>query len=132
MDKTELNEDNASDIYESLSELKGSALKVAQMLSMDKNLLPQALFRTNAFALGDISAEKDSDGILRRARAFKNYRLWDPWFKKMAAENYGFDLSQARVETGRILLSRPDGTYSTLYQLQLLEGRKSTQRVMPS
>ncbi|RYY32800.1 MAG: AarF/ABC1/UbiB kinase family protein [Sphingobacteriaceae bacterium] len=41
-DKTELNEDNAADIYQSLSELKGSALKVAQMLSMDKNLLPQA------------------------------------------------------------------------------------------
>lgn len=42
LDKTELNEDNAADIYESLSELKGSALKVAQMLSMDKNLLPKA------------------------------------------------------------------------------------------
>jgi predicted unusual protein kinase regulating ubiquinone biosynthesis (AarF/ABC1/UbiB family) len=42
LDRTELNEDNAADIYESLSELKGSALKVAQMLSMDKNLLPQA------------------------------------------------------------------------------------------
>lgn len=42
LDKTELNEDNAADIYESLSELKGSALKVAQMLSMDKNLLPTA------------------------------------------------------------------------------------------
>src|SRR6195952_832571 len=38
----ELNSDNAADIYESLSELKGSALKVAQMLSMDKNLLPKA------------------------------------------------------------------------------------------
>ncbi|CAM3773162.1 AarF/ABC1/UbiB kinase family protein [Mucilaginibacter galii] len=42
MDRTELNEDNAADIYESLSELKGSALKVAQMLSMDKNILPKA------------------------------------------------------------------------------------------
>jgi predicted unusual protein kinase regulating ubiquinone biosynthesis (AarF/ABC1/UbiB family) len=42
LDRTELNEDNAADIYRSLSELKGSALKVAQMLSMDKNLLPQA------------------------------------------------------------------------------------------
>jgi len=42
LDKSELNEDNATDIYKSLSELKGSALKVAQMLSMDKNLLPQA------------------------------------------------------------------------------------------
>ena len=35
LDKTELNENNAADIYESLSELKGSALKVAQMLSME-------------------------------------------------------------------------------------------------
>jgi predicted unusual protein kinase regulating ubiquinone biosynthesis (AarF/ABC1/UbiB family) len=42
MDRSKLNEDNASDIYESLSELKGSALKVAQMLSMDKNILPTA------------------------------------------------------------------------------------------
>jgi predicted unusual protein kinase regulating ubiquinone biosynthesis (AarF/ABC1/UbiB family) len=42
LDRTELNEDNAADIYNSLSELKGSALKVAQMLSMDKNILPKA------------------------------------------------------------------------------------------
>lgn len=40
--RDELHEDNANDIYNSLSELKGSALKVAQMLSMDKNLLPSA------------------------------------------------------------------------------------------
>lgn len=40
--KDELNEDNASDIYKSLSELKGSALKIAQMLSMDKNILPKS------------------------------------------------------------------------------------------
>ncbi len=40
--KDQLHNDNATDIYNSLSELKGSALKVAQMLSMDKNLLPTA------------------------------------------------------------------------------------------
>jgi predicted unusual protein kinase regulating ubiquinone biosynthesis (AarF/ABC1/UbiB family) len=40
--KEELNNDNAQDIYQSLSELKGSALKVAQMLSMDKSILPKA------------------------------------------------------------------------------------------
>lgn len=40
--RDELHEENAKDIYNSLSELKGSALKVAQMLSMDKNLLPAA------------------------------------------------------------------------------------------
>ncbi|WP_443946455.1 ABC1 kinase family protein [Pedobacter sp. AW1-32] len=42
LDRTELNEDNATDIYNSLSELKGSALKIAQMLSMDKNILPKS------------------------------------------------------------------------------------------
>jgi predicted unusual protein kinase regulating ubiquinone biosynthesis (AarF/ABC1/UbiB family) len=42
LSRDELNEDNASDIYNSLSELKGSALKITQMLSMDKNILPRA------------------------------------------------------------------------------------------
>jgi len=42
MDRSELNEDNATDIYKSLSELKGSALKIAQMLSMDKNIMPKS------------------------------------------------------------------------------------------
>ena len=37
-----LDEDNAKDIYNSLKTLKGSALKVAQILSMEKNLLPKA------------------------------------------------------------------------------------------
>jgi predicted unusual protein kinase regulating ubiquinone biosynthesis (AarF/ABC1/UbiB family) len=49
-----LHEDNARDIYNSLSELKGSALKVAQMLSMDKNLLPAAY--QQKFAMAQYSA----------------------------------------------------------------------------
>lgn len=40
--KDTLDRENAEDIYASLSELKGSALKVAQMLSMEKNILPIA------------------------------------------------------------------------------------------
>lgn len=53
-DKETLHESNAEDIYDSLSQLKGSALKVAQMLSMDKNLLPRAY--TQKFALSQYSA----------------------------------------------------------------------------
>jgi predicted unusual protein kinase regulating ubiquinone biosynthesis (AarF/ABC1/UbiB family) len=34
--RDKLDEDNAEDIYDGLKTLKGSALKVAQMLSMDK------------------------------------------------------------------------------------------------
>lgn len=41
LSKDQLHSDNASDIYDSLSELKGSALKVAQMLSMDRGMLPK-------------------------------------------------------------------------------------------
>jgi ATP-binding cassette, subfamily B, bacterial MsbA len=38
------------------------------------------------------------------------------------------------VEIGRHdeLLARPDGTYATLYQLQLLEGRRAERRMVPS
>ncbi len=36
----ELHKKNAQDIYDSLAELKGSALKVAQMLSLDNHALP--------------------------------------------------------------------------------------------
>jgi predicted unusual protein kinase regulating ubiquinone biosynthesis (AarF/ABC1/UbiB family) len=42
LSKETLHEDNAEDIYASLSKLKGSALKVAQMMSMDNQVLPKA------------------------------------------------------------------------------------------
>jgi predicted unusual protein kinase regulating ubiquinone biosynthesis (AarF/ABC1/UbiB family) len=54
LSRDELHKDNAEDIYNSLSELKGSALKVAQMLSMDKSLLPQAY--QDKFAMAQYSA----------------------------------------------------------------------------
>ena len=40
--KQDLDEANASDIYDTLSEMKGGALKAAQIMSMDRNFLPQA------------------------------------------------------------------------------------------
>ena len=52
--KDELHENNANDVYNALSELKGSALKVAQMLSMEKNVLPRQY--TNKFQMAQYSA----------------------------------------------------------------------------
>ena len=52
--KDALHRDNAEDIYASLSELKGSALKVAQMMSMEKHLLPKAY--SDKFAMSQYSA----------------------------------------------------------------------------
>ncbi|WP_339696247.1 AarF/ABC1/UbiB kinase family protein [uncultured Roseivirga sp.] len=54
LSKDQLHEDNARDIYNSLSELKGSALKVAQMMSMDKNMLPTAY--QDKFSMAQYSA----------------------------------------------------------------------------
>ena len=54
LDKEQLHEENAKDIYDSLSVLKGSALKVTQMLSMDRGMLPRAYRDT--FAMAQYSA----------------------------------------------------------------------------
>lgn len=54
-----LNANNAEDIYNSLKNLKGSALKFAQMLSMERNFLPQAYvekFSLSQFSVPPLSA----------------------------------------------------------------------------
>jgi predicted unusual protein kinase regulating ubiquinone biosynthesis (AarF/ABC1/UbiB family) len=54
LSKETLHADNAEDIYASLSELKGSALKVAQMMSMDNAVLPKAY--QDKFSMAQYSA----------------------------------------------------------------------------
>jgi class 3 adenylate cyclase/CHASE2 domain-containing sensor protein len=71
-----------------------------------RTMLP-ALFRTNAIALGDVSADADKDAILRRARAFRYYRKWHPAFQQVEADpELGVDLTQARIERDQIVLVR--------------------------
>ncbi len=67
--KDELNESNAADIYDGLKSLKGSALKVAQMLSMEKNLLPRAY--VERFSLSQFSVPPLSAPLVRKT--FKKY-----------------------------------------------------------
>ena len=67
--KEELNQDNAEDIYDGLKNLKGSALKVAQMLSMEKNLLPNAY--VEKFSLAQFSVPPLSPPLVRKT--FKKY-----------------------------------------------------------
>lgn len=64
LSRDELNEDNATDIYKSLSELKGSALKIAQMLSMDKNILPKSY--VNKFSQSQYNAPPLSGPLIVR------------------------------------------------------------------
>ncbi len=67
--RDELDNDNASDIYDGLKSLKGSALKVAQMLSMEKNLMPAAY--VEKFSLAQFSVPPLSAPLVRRT--FKKY-----------------------------------------------------------
>ena len=64
-----LDQDNAEDIYDGLKSLKGSALKVAQMLSMEKNLLPRAY--VEKFSLSQFSVPPLSAPLVRKT--FKKY-----------------------------------------------------------
>jgi len=67
--KDELNESNAEDIYDSLKNLKGSALKVAQMLSMEKNIMPKAY--VEKFSLAQFQVPPLSAPLVRKT--FKKY-----------------------------------------------------------
>ena len=67
--KANLDESNASDIYDGLKTLKGSALKVAQMLSMEKNILPRAY--VEKFSLSQFSVPPLSPPLV--LKTFKKY-----------------------------------------------------------
>ncbi|WP_298224543.1 AarF/UbiB family protein [Flavobacterium sp.] len=69
LSKDKLNENNAGDIYDGLQNLKGSALKVAQMLSMDKSIMPQAY--VDKFSLSQFSVPPLSAPLVRKT--FKKY-----------------------------------------------------------
>jgi len=73
-DKDKLNANNAKDIYDGLKELKGSALKVAQMLSMEKNLMPQAY--VEQFSLAQFSVPPLSGALVKKT--IRKYLGSDP------------------------------------------------------
>lgn len=67
--RANLNKSNAGDIYDSLSNLKGSTLKVAQMLSMEKGILPEEY--VEKFSLAQFSVPPLSAPLVRKT--FRKY-----------------------------------------------------------
>ena len=67
--KESLNQSNAEDIYDGLKQMKGSALKVAQMLSMEKSILPRAY--VEKFSLSQFSVPPLSAPLV--IKTFKSY-----------------------------------------------------------
>ena len=67
--RQKLDRANAGDIYDGLKNLKGSALKVAQMLSMEKNIMPEAY--VEKFSLSQFSVPPLSPALV--VKTFRQY-----------------------------------------------------------
>ncbi|MCB0383021.1 MAG: AarF/ABC1/UbiB kinase family protein [Psychroserpens sp.] len=99
--KDRLNENNASDIYDGLKQLKGSALKVAQMLSMEKSIMPQAY--VEKFSLAQFSVPPLSPPLVMKT--FKKY------FGKLPNELYDtFNATSVNAASiGQVHVATKDG-----------------------
>lgn len=101
LSRDELHQDNAADIYGALSELKGSALKMAQMLSMDRGLLPTAY--SSKFAMSQYSAPPLSGPLV--VKTFRTY------FGKSPSEMFDkFDINSMNAASiGQVHMAWKDG-----------------------
>lgn len=101
LSKDELHQDNATDIYQSLSKLKGSALKVAQMMSMDRSVLPKAY--VEQFQMSQYSAPPLSGPLV--IKTFQKY------FGKNPSQIFDqFDLSASNAASiGQVHAAWKDG-----------------------
>lgn len=99
--REDLHNDNATDIYETLSTLKGSALKVAQMMSMDRSVLPKAY--VDRFQMSQYSAPPLSGPLV--VQTFKKF------FGKSPSELFdSFDLSANNAASiGQVHVGYLDG-----------------------
>jgi len=106
------------------------------ILCADDEALPHEDFRNEAWAIGDVGAQPDSDGIFRRVKAYEEYRLWHPLIKK-ASQLEGF-----KVETNRIVYAASkttpvvipidtDGRFNQAVLYELLSGDKPPPNVNP-
>ena len=101
LSKDNLHKDNAADIYDALSELKGSALKMAQMLSMDRGILPVAY--SDKFTMAQYSAPPLSGPLV--VKTFRTY------FGKSPNELFDtFDINSVNAASiGQVHVARKDG-----------------------
>lgn len=67
------------------------------ILAASRGVLPEELFRTNAWATAHITGEKDPDGVLRKVAAFEDFRVYHPLLKLAT-----------KIETNRIIFTLQD------------------------
>jgi adenylate cyclase len=86
------------------------------ILGADRDLVPADMFRENAWRVANISVDRDRDGVLRRARAYQDYRVWHPFIEVMAGNN-DVDLSKTRIESNRITFVRRRASEEIVFPL---------------
>ena len=74
------------------------------MVPAEKSLTPTDLFRTNAWAVADISADREVDGILRRVQAYSVVNVWHPLIRT-AAREFRWRLDTASFASGKIIFA---------------------------
>ncbi|MDR3460500.1 MAG: adenylate/guanylate cyclase domain-containing protein [Verrucomicrobiae bacterium] len=75
------------------------------LIAATPEIIPPELFVTNALALGEISTERDPDGILRRVKAFRDVRRWHRKFQAIEAmPELAINLTNAIITPGKIIL----------------------------
>ena len=67
------------------------------ILGAEHHLLPDRLFLEGAVDVGNIGADADEDGILRRDRPYEVYRIWKPLISQIALD-WGLDLDRTRID----------------------------------
>jgi class 3 adenylate cyclase/CHASE2 domain-containing sensor protein len=78
------------------------------VLAATPEIYPPRIFATNALALGGISTDRDSDGVLRRVQAFRDVRHWHPLIEDYC-DKHGIDLASVRLAKDKIILPAADG-----------------------
>src|ERR1039458_711656 len=68
------------------------------ILATEHHVAPAQIFQDSASDLGNIFAEKDEDGVLRRDRPYEVYRIWNPWFVEKVALEWHLDLEHTKIE----------------------------------
>lgn len=75
------------------------------LIAATTNLSPPDLFLNAAAGVGDISTDRDSDGILRRARAFTWHRRWHPLLRELESNpRSGVNLRRAELKPDQLII----------------------------
>ncbi|MBC8001197.1 MAG: CHASE2 domain-containing protein [Opitutaceae bacterium] len=83
------------------------------ILASTLDTVPPEIFQAHASALGDISVEKDSDGIIRRAKPYHDYRIWHPVIRSELRRLRFMSADKAQALQEEVLASLDsDGNFS--------------------